>query len=155
MRPASLALLIGVLGLSGCGSGKRVGPCSLVGCSSGVSIGIEQLPKELPRARTIDVCVASRCTHDAVYETGKREGKYVPQAFPSVSGVFSGLHHGLGPYRVSVTVYDRQGAVLLRASDRVVMEKFSPDGVGCGSPCFEASVRLNVGKHLLEPLPRP
>jgi hypothetical protein len=121
MRRTSLPLLIGALGLSGCGRGKHEGACSKVGCSSGVRIEITQLPKELPRARKIDVCVAGQCTHDTVYETGKPEGKYVPQAFMAVSGEASRLH-GLGPYPVSVTVYDRQGAVLLRASDSVVME---------------------------------
>jgi hypothetical protein len=154
VRCTSLALLIGVLGLSGCGSGKYQGACSLVGCSSGVGIEIRRLPKELPRARKIDVCVAGQCTHDTVYETGKPEGKYVPQAFLGVSGKASGLH-GLGPYPVSVTVYDRHGAVLLRASDSVVMERYSPNGVVCGPTCFIAELRLNVGKHLLEPLPRP
>jgi hypothetical protein len=154
VRRTSLALLIGVLGLSGCGSGKHETFCTAVGCRSGVGIEIKQLPKELPRARKIDVCVAAECTHDAVYEGGKPEGKYVPQAYPSVSGVFSGLHHGLGPYPVSVTVYDPQGAVLLRATGSVVMEKFSPNGVVCGPTCFVAGLRLNVGRHMLEPLPR-
>jgi hypothetical protein len=118
-----------------------------------LGIEIKQLPKELPRARKIDVCVVGQCTHDTVYETGKPEGKYVPKAFQAVSGDASGLH-GLGPYSVSVKVYDRQGAVLLRVSDSVMMKKFSPNGVVCGPTCFFAGLRLNVGKHMLEPLPR-
>jgi hypothetical protein len=152
-RRTSLALLIGVLGLSGCGSGKHEGACTLMGCSSGVVIEIKQLPKELPRARKIDVCVAGQCTHDTVYETGKAEGKYVPKAFLTVFGKASELH-GLGPHPVSVAAYDRQGTVLLRVSDSVVMEKYSPNGVGCSPTCFVAGLRLNVGKHMLEPLPR-
>jgi hypothetical protein len=153
VRHTSLALLIGVLGLSGCGSGKHETFCTLIGCSSGVGIEIKQLPKELPRARKIDVCVAGQCRHDTVYEIGKPEGKYVPKAYRTVLGGASGLH-GPGPYPVSVTVYDRQGAVLLRVSDSVVMHKYQPNGVDCGPTCFEAPLRLNVGKRMLEPLPR-
>jgi hypothetical protein len=152
VRHTSLALLIGVLALSGCGSGKRATACFEVGCTSGVGIGIGQLPKELPRARKVDVCVDRQCTHDTVYENGKPEGKYVPRAFSSVFDRASGLH-GPGPYPVSVTVYDRQGAVLLRASDSVVMEKDYPNGVSCPPPCFGAALRLNVGKQVLERLP--
>jgi hypothetical protein len=149
VRHTSLALLIGVLALSGCGSGKRETVCSGVGCTSGVGIGIEQLPKELRRARKVDVCVDGQCTHDTVYKNGKPEGKYVPKAFRFVTAEARGLH-GLGPYPVSVTVYDQQGAVLLRASDSVVMTRYFPDGVSCPPPCFSASLRLNVGKHTLE-----
>ena len=89
-----------------------------------------------------------------MYENGKPEGKYVPQQFEGVRGKAAGLH-GPGPYPVSVTVYDRRGAVLLRASARAVgMEKFAPNGVVCGPTCFGAELRLNVGKHMLESLPR-
>jgi len=164
LRHASLVLLVAVLGLSGCGSGKhrerarqprsaeREVACTLIGCSSGVGVGIEKLPKELPRARKIDVCVAGECTHGTVYEIAKPEGKYVPKAYPAVFDEPSGLR-GPGPYPVSVTVYDRQGAVLLRVSDSVVMEKDYPNGVSCPPPCFIASLRLNVGSRMLERLP--
>jgi hypothetical protein len=146
-----LALPVGVLALSGCGSGM-LDTCTQVGCTSGIGIEIKQLPKELPGARKIDVCVADQCTRDTVYETGKPEGKYVPKAYRYAEAEARRLH-GPGPYPVSVTVYDRQGAVLLRASDSVVMEKDQPNGVHCRPTCFGAALWLNVGKDTLERLP--
>ena len=124
--------------------------CSLVGCSSGVTVRIKSLAEKLPSARKIDVCVAGQCSHEGVYESRPPKGKYVPKPEESARGEARRLH-GLGPYPVSVTVLDQRGKVLLRVERRVEMEKFSPNGGGaCPPTCFIAVLRLNVGRHALE-----
>jgi hypothetical protein len=68
---ATAELSLGVLALAGCGAGRRdVGhACTLIGCTSGISIDIKQVPRDLPHAHFVRVCVAGYCSLDTVYET--------------------------------------------------------------------------------------
>lgn len=124
--------------------------CTAMGCSSGVSIDIKRLPKDLPTARRLTVCVAGQCSPDTVYETRRAEGQYVPKPFNYADGKARKLH-GLGPYMVTVTVTDRHGEVLLSAHRMVTMRRYYPNGEGCGGPCFVASLKLNTTTGELEP----
>ena len=113
---------------------------------------MSDLPKKLPAARKVDVCVAGQCRHGTLYANGPPRGdvsKRLENAFVRARRL-----HGLGPYPVSVTVLDRHGKVLLRVERQVKMEKFSPNGVVCGPTCFVADLKLNVGRRVLEQPPR-
>lgn len=149
LMAAGVVVTLGVVVLTDGFSNPKGKSCGLVGCSSDVAIDIRQLPRRLPSARRVEVCVAGRCSENAVYETYASRYRSREAAF----GEGQGLLKGLGPYRVSVTVFDPRGRVLLRAATEVKMNRFYPDGIGCGSPCFSGAARLDVNSGQLNPLP--
>jgi len=124
--------------------------CSLVGCISGVKIDIGQLPRKLPSARKVEVCVDGQCHKTPVYEA---PGGHRPRPYLVVWGRGERLHEGFGPYPVSVMVFDRRGRLLFSAATKVRMDRWYPDGIGCGTPCFDGEARLNVAGHELDALP--
>jgi hypothetical protein len=143
----ALALMLGASSVGAAEAPKYA--CTEVGCSSGVFIGVRSLVKAMPAARTIEVCIDSRCARDRVYEPNLR-GLH---PYESVSSRARAVH-GFGPYAVSVVVRDRRGNVLLRAERTVRMERYYPNGKGCQGLCFVRGLRLNATTDQLELLPK-
>lgn len=147
MPRAAVVLLVALsltLGLTTSSAGNpplgRV--CTLVGCRSAVFIDVRQVVKSMPAARTIDVCIDSRCNRAPLYDPS------FPGARETVTSRENGIH-AVGPYVVSIVLRDRRGKVLVRAGRIVTMEKNYPNGKECGGLCFDRSLKLTARRELI------
>ena len=130
MRRLLPAGLIAVAGLAAAPAALAQDPptaCTLIGCDSGVRLDAV----DLPRARTVTLCVEDRC---------RRERANTDLHFVATRS------DGPGPVRVRVVVRDRRGRVLVRAERAVTLRRFEPNGPECAPTCWSARVRLDGGR---------
>ena len=128
-RAAALTALAALA--AGCGGGGPAGtetrPCTLVGCSSGVSVVVGDLP---PAASTVEVCVGEKCTKVPVTAGGFALQLVLP-------------HIGATrPLTVVARVRDAGGGVIVESSLRRRPARTQPNGPGCRPICYQISARL-------------
>lgn len=133
-------VLLAVLALPGCGAGART-VCSLVGCSSGISINTNQVARTVKGAAWVTLCIGGDCETErasAANVVGRQLGKLGPD------------RRGDGSYEVTLTISNRRGAALLVVSHLVRhLRVLQPNGAACGPTCRLATLELRASRHEL------
>ena len=111
--------------------------CTEIGCQSGVSFDLGELPSS---ARRATVCVDSRC----------RTFERVREQPPTVVFVALADVRAKRQVRAVLRVPARRGRGRIVAELPVTLRGTRPNGPGCPPVCFQASVRYDAGGRRLE-----
>ena len=109
--------------------------CTLIGCSSGVSVNLQSV-SQVKRAQRVTVCVNDRCRR---FSTTTRVARLNA---PGLSGDERAT--------VKVVVRGTGDRVLLRVVRRVALQRLQPNGPDCPPVCWHRSLKLDVsGRRLV------
>ncbi len=128
----TLALALGLgAGISGCGLFTDEGPCTLIGCESGLTLIMEGAPTPVTlQVRLPDGTVLDR--------------QCLPQAC-----ALGTLFHGVKAPSVEISVTIDGHTETLTTS--LTYEHYHPNGEDCGDPCLVTSVHLKLLEGHLVP----
>lgn len=134
--------------LTGCSSSTA---CTLIGCASEASVRLHDLSPSLLYPLSAHGCFDDDCA-DVVIEQQPRatqeqkvlpcpgQGRHACADLRSAGGyvaiVFRDPPPGDQQHTASAVVRDASGAVVLRSSQPLRLEKFQPNGTQCGPVCW-------------------
>ena len=109
--------------------------CTLIGCSSGVSVNLLSV-SQVKGAQRVTVCVNNRCRR---FSTTTR-----------VARLNAASLSGDERATVKLVVRGSGDRVLLRVVRRVALRRLQPNGPGCPPICWHRSLKLDVsGRRLV------
>lgn len=128
----AVALAVGLgAGLPGCGLFTDEGPCTLIGCESGLTLTMEGAPAPVTlRVRLPDGTVLER--------------QCAPQAC-----ALGTLFHGVRAPSVEISVTMNEATQTLTTP--LTYEHYYPNGEDCGDPCLVTAVHLKLLEGHLVP----
>ena len=119
-----------------------------MGCTSSVGVDVHGVAKAFPRATTMIVCVDNQCGLHWPVQKYLREAHslYRPRRI-----YYEGKAvNGEGPSTIRVEIKDKRGSILLRREmSGVRLARRYPNGKGCGDPCFNAFLALDLATRTL------
>ena len=136
VAPLAVALLlIAMAAPAGLGCGQ--GDCTEIGCSTGVSFELRNVPGGTAGAPRVRACADGRC----------RTFRH-PGGFDAVEVALPGIREQ-PPVRASVVVWDRAGRPIGQAVTRVSLRKWQPNGRACPPTCYTAGLNFDVRRGRL------
>lgn len=108
--------------------------CTLIGCTSGVSVQERSIARAFPEADSMRLCVEDLCEG---HDIGRRPLRSVRSLQVRNKAV-----DGPEPVTVRLTLFDAQERVMETGSTEVTLSRYRPNGPGCGN-CWNAGVRFD------------
>ena len=125
-----------LLGIAGCTGSPGSKSCTLIGCSTGVTVDLAELPLPPGPLSKVTVCVDNHCTSRS------------PDASPLLDTFADIPYHNERAVTVSITMIGPDGGVLAQSSVRAQLVRVQPNGSGCPPTCYTAHVRLTAAGKL-------
>lgn len=108
--------------------------CTLIGCESGIFVPVRRIRRQLPKARSIELCSLGKC---------RRFRARTDFVSVRLRGV-----RGKRRVRVKLVVRNRGGKRIHRDRIRVRLHRTQPNGPDCPPVCFSCRLVLDADLEL-------
>jgi hypothetical protein len=133
LAPLYIVATAFLVGLGGCASSRgNARGCTLIGCSSGVTIDLAALPLQPGLQSKVTLCVDDHCTSRS------------PNASPLFDAFADIPYHEERAVTVSIIMIGPEGAVLAHSSTTAHLVRVQPNGSDCPPTCYSAHLRLTT-----------